>query len=274
MDELARTQRRIWRLLTAPDGVRAALAEAGDPEGRSLADWLVSDARAPASLRLEVYANAYFERIRGVLADQFETLARMLGEAGFHDLVTAYLCVHAPERPSLRHVGDRLPDFLLGHAAARPFRRRWPWAPDLARLEWALAFAFDAADSAPLRREQLAQRTPEDWEELVLALRPGVQRLALDWDAAALRQAWEADELPVAPTAPRPATLVVWRRGERVLFRTSDPEEHELLGWLAAGETFGALCDRIAQRHDAASAPERAARWLAAWVDAQLLAQR
>ena len=33
MNDLATTQRRLWRLLAAPSGVRAALAEAGDPEG-------------------------------------------------------------------------------------------------------------------------------------------------------------------------------------------------------------------------------------------------
>ena len=46
------TQRRLWRLLTAPEGVAAALREAGDPDGRSLAGWLVSDARADAAAHL------------------------------------------------------------------------------------------------------------------------------------------------------------------------------------------------------------------------------
>jgi hypothetical protein len=32
MSDLATIQRTLWRLLTAPSGVRAALAEEGDPQ--------------------------------------------------------------------------------------------------------------------------------------------------------------------------------------------------------------------------------------------------
>lgn len=274
MSDLAATQQRLWRLLTAPSGVRAALAEAGDPEGRSLEGFAVSDSRAGAALRLEIYANAYFERIHDVLARDFETLARTLGEEGFHDLVTAYLCVHVPSRPSLRHAGERLADFLAEHAAAEPFRRRWPWAADLARLEWALAFAFDAPEAAALEREQLAAVAPEGWERIVFALRPCVRRLALAWEVAPLREAFEAGcENRVPPAEPAPNGLLVWRRGERVSFRSIDDEERELLARVEAGAPFGALCEWLAARHGAGAAPARAAAWLAAWVGAELLAR-
>jgi hypothetical protein len=275
MSDLVRTQQRLWQLLTAPDGVRAALASRGDPSGRSLEGLLVSDARASAALRLEVYANAYFERIHDVLASDFEALAHALGEAGFHDLVTAYLCVHTPTRPSLRHAGQHLADFLAGHPAARPFRRRWPWAADLARLEWTLADAFDAADAAALERDQLAAVAPERWQDLALALAPCARRLALAWDVAPLRVALEAGGREVTPPGePVPCTLLVWRRDERVMFRPTDAEEHALLGLLEEGATFGALCAWLAERHGDESAPARAAERLSAWVEAQLLVLR
>ena len=208
--DLARTQRRLWRLLTAPEGVRAALAEEGDASGASLEGWLRSAPGPAAAVRLEIYANAYFARIHGVMVEDFGALARALGEAGFHDLVTAYLCVHPPERPSLRHVGERLPGFLADHGAAAPFRRRWPFAADLARLEVALADAFDAPDAPALTREDLASVPPERWADLSLTLHPSVRLLRIGSAALALRRAFEADAEPAPGGGVVPA--VVWRR--------------------------------------------------------------
>lgn len=208
-----------------------------------------------------------------MLAWDFGALAAVLGEAGFHDLVTAYLCVHPPTRPSLRHAGDRLADFLAEAPAAGPFRRRWPFAGDLARLEWALAFAFDAADAAPLERRHLGRVAPERWDELAFALRPGVQRLTLAWDVASVRQAFERDGDPAEhiPVRFERVAVLVWRRDERVRFRALGHEEDALLARLAAGRSFGELCEQLAARHGASAAPARAAGWLSAWIDAQLL---
>ena len=150
MQALDELQRRLWRLISAPEGVAEALASEPEARAPSLSDWIVDDAQLGAARRLEVYANAYFARIHECLARDFAALAAAIGEAGFHDLVTAYLIAHPSRHPSLRFIGAALPDYLADAPQAAPFRRRWPWAADLARLEWALGCAFDAAD-APAR---------------------------------------------------------------------------------------------------------------------------
>lgn len=272
MSTLADTQRRLWRLLTAPSGVGTALAEAGDPSGASLDGWLVSDPRVPARVRLEIYANAYFQRIHDALARDFGALAANLGAEGFHDLVTAYLCVHPPERPSLRHAGERLAAFLDAHPAAAPFRRRWPFAADLARLETALADAFDAPDEPPLRREALAAVAPEAWPRLGLRLQRGARVIELAAAACALRERFEADAPDASPEARAGrVTALVWRRRERAHFREIGDEEAELLRLAQLGAPFAELCDRLAARCGAEAAPARAASWLATWTDAELL---
>jgi hypothetical protein len=271
--DLANTQRRLWRLLTAPSGVRAALAEAGDPKGDSLRDLVRGDARGSAALRLEVYANAYFYRIHDVLAEDYGALRAALCEEGFHDLVTAYLLVHPPERPSLRDAGARLPRFLASAPEAAPFRRRWPFAGDLAQLEWALVDAFDAPDASPLTAPELAKLPPADWEALVLPLHPSAALLHLEHPVHHLREAFEADgELPTAP-GPEATTALVWRRAERVLFRALAPLEAELLERASRGAPFGALCQRLAESEGESEAPVRAASLLAAWVEAGLIAR-
>lgn len=273
MSDLAATQRRLARLLAAPSGVRAALAERGDPEGASLRDLVRGDARLGAAERLEVYANAYFHRIHDALLDDHGALAAALGPEGFHDLVTAYLMVHPPEQPSLRDAGARLPRFLEGDPAAEPFRRRWRFAPDLARLEKALLDAFDAPDAAPLARAELERLPPEAWEALPLRLHPSARLVPVRHPVAAVRAAFEeaGAEAVRAPEAPEPGTLLVWRRAERVRFRALEEEEARLLGRLREGERFGALCEHLAAEAGAEDAPALAAAHLAAWIDAELL---
>lgn len=252
--------------------MRAALAEAGDPEGRALASLVCGDARLDAARRLEVYAHAYFFRILEALRREYEALAEAIGEAGFHDLVTAYLLVHPSRHPSLRWAGARLPDFLARHAAAEPFRRRWPWAADLARLEWALSEAFDAPDATPATRETLSAVPPARWEALRLAFLPATRLVRLTWPVHRLREA-EPGARPRAPEAPVPTAVCVWRRDDTVRLRAVDDLEAELLEGARGGLPFGGLCRRLADEVGEAEAPARAAALLASWVERGLLAQ-
>ncbi len=262
MSALADAQERLWRFITAPSGVRAALAEAGPAERDAFETLLARDDALPSALRLEIYANAYFQRILEVLERDFEALAAALGEAGFHDLVTAYLCVHPPRRASLRHAGAELPGFLAAHEAAAPFRSRWPFAADLVRFEWAKGIAFDAPDAEPLGREHLARVAPERWDGLCFALQPGAALLEFGWDVT--------EAAPVL----RPTRVRVWRKRERVHHRKIEDEEFALLADLVAGASFGDLCARLVAVAGEEEAPQRAAGWLAHWLEDELLAAR
>jgi hypothetical protein len=267
---LAAAQRRLWRLLAAPEGVRAALAEEGPEAEAALEALLAGDARAPAAARLEVYANAYFHRIAAVLRDDYPALASALGPAAFHDLATAYLLACPPRHVSLRRAGDRVAGFLASDAGGAPFfRGRWPFAADLAALEWALADAFDAPDDDPLAREALAALPPEAWAALPLRLRASVALLALAWPVDRLRRAADAGAaLPLAAFAPEPTRLCVYRDGDAVRYRRLDPDAASLLESARDGTTFGALCDALAASHGPAAAPALAATHLSHWLPA------
>jgi len=269
---LSHVQRRLRELLASPEGVGAALREAGDPSAASLSGFVVSDAILAALPRLEVYANAYFLRILDVLKDDFGALAAALGEAGIHDVVTGYLLAHPPRHPSLRHVGDRLAAYLEGDPRAEPFRRRWPWCADLARLETALQDAFDAPDAAALRREALAALPQDVWPTLRLGFQPCVRVLHLGWPVAALYAAWESDA-PIEPPAARESVAVlVWRRDESVRWRALEPLEAELLERARTGTRFAALCEIAAAARGEAGAPALVAALLGHWVETGLLA--
>ena len=266
------TQRRLRELLTAPEGVAAALREAGDPDGRSLQSFVVSDARGGATARLEVYANAYFARLLEVLTDDFGALAAAVGADGMNDVVTAYLLACPPRQPSIRCAGDHLAAFLAEHPAALPFRRRWPWCGDLARLEWALGEAFDAANVPLLAREALVALEVADWPALRLRLAPCVRVLRLGWPVLPLREAYEREQtLPAPPAAPEANAALVWRREEQVRFRALEPLEAALLEAASSGEDFGALCALAAASLGDTAAPAYAAERLAGWIESGLL---
>jgi hypothetical protein len=269
---LSQLQRRLRKLLAAPEGVAAALREAGDPTAASLAGFVVSDAILAALPRLEVYANAYFLRILDALKDDFGALAAALGPEGIHDVVTAYLLAHPPRHPSLRHAGNRLSAFLADDPRAAPFRRRWPWCADLARLETALQDAFDAPDAPALGRERLATLAPDAWPALRLRVQPCVRVLRLAWPVAALYTAWESDASQTPPAAPEANCVLVWRRDESVRWRALESLEAELLESTQAGARFEALCEIAATARGEAAAPALVAGLLGRWVETGLLA--
>jgi hypothetical protein len=271
---LASVEARLFALITAPEGVAAGLAALGLHRAE-LERVIASDTRASAVERLDIYASMYFFRIRDVLAEMFPRLARALGDAHFHNLVTDYLLACPSTHPSLRDVGRRLPAFLDGDRR-RSFggtRARPGWLADLARLEWARHDVFDLADAAPLSPERLRSRPPESFASLPLSLIPAHARVpvrfAVDDTWEALGTGSEAAEPPVAPR-----TLLVWRAGGDVYHRALEPLEAETLARIASHERpcLGHLCDWLAERiPDEPEAARSAFQLLSQWASEGVL---
>lgn len=266
---LAEIQQRLWRLITWPEGVQAALQhEASD--AAPLDTLVESDERLAAVDRLDVYANAYFYRIHDVLVEDFPTLAQVLGDETFHDLVTSYLAVHPPERPSLRWIGEHLANFLAEHAAASSFREAFPLVADLAAYEWATESVFDAADSEAATREDLAAVPSNAWNALPIQLRPSVRVLRLGGPVQQLRSA-QREERALPQVEAAPTALCLWRRDSRVVHRQLEAPEASALEAASSGIDFGSLCVDAARDVGEQEAAALAARWIARWIDDRLI---
>jgi hypothetical protein len=212
-----------------------------------------------ALARLHVYAHAYTARIGNVLAFEYPKLVAVRG--GLGDLVAPYLRAHPPAHPSLREVGRHLAGFLADRGEPAHL-------VDLAALERARTEAFDGgADVEPLARDHLAAIDPADFPAVHLQLVPSSRLVALTTSADDL---WDAVETGQPPPDPAPATrtVLVWRRDVTVVHRTLEPDEATLIADLAAGTTFAAACDRLA---DHPSPAERALALLLRWLDAEIL---
>ena len=239
--------------------LHAAITGGAPPPADEVDARLESHGGASATARLHVYRHAYVARLTDVLAADHPKLAAI--HPGLRALTSDYLRAFPPAHPSVGEAGAHLARFLAGRGEPAHL-------VDLAALERARVEAFDGgADVAPLDRAALAALPPEAFPALPLRFVPSHRLVALTTNADEL---WDAIERAAPPPAPGAATraVLVWRRGVTVVHRTLDDDEATLAPALAAGATFGDLCERLA----GAPAPaERALALLLRWLDAAVL---
>ncbi|HEX6704427.1 MAG TPA: DNA-binding domain-containing protein [Albitalea sp.] len=214
------------------------------------ADLLV---RAPL---LRIYRHAYVERLVGALRDNFGCLPQVMGDEAFAALARAYVATHPSRWRSIRWFGDGLAAFMTARADLVPH----PALVDLARMEWALRGAFDAADASALSPQVLASLPADDWPALVFTVLPSVHLLALHWAVEPLWRAMQGVAEGEEPELPEPQAhahaLLVWRAGLDNRWRSIDATNAALLRAVIEGRCFAELCTIAAERvgNDSAAA--------------------
>ena len=208
--------------------------------------------------RLFIYGDAYRLRLIEALEHSFPVLAELMGEAEFQAMAAKYVAAHESTYFNIRWYGE---NFL----ADGP-----PLLAEMARWEWAMAHAFDAADADPLLTSDLAEVAPEEWAELRFDWSPSVQVLVLEWNVPQLWKAvTEGGERP-EPSL-EPATYLIWRRELQIYFRPLSPEEAAAVAASLAGHSFGELCVLLCEHLDESEASQHAAGYLRGWVESGLL---
>ena len=247
----------------------AVVRVAHDDAGDAAAGLLRADpGREPL---LHIYRQAYTARLASALRDNFGVLPQVLGDEAFDALALAYIAAHPSRRPSIRWFGDTMPAFM----AARDDLVPHPAMTDIARMEWGLRTAFDAADANALDANALAAVPPEAWPSLVFEWLPSVQLLDLDWNIEpvwrALKDADPADSPGLPEPEAKPHTLMIWRPALETLWRSLDAPAARLLRAAIAGCTFGALCEIAVADVGEEQAALHAASALRSWLDDGLL---
>lgn len=237
----------------------------GDHPGPALALLRPLCGRSP---RLGTYRHAYRARLTEALRSNHPVLHQTLGDDAFEALALGYIATRPSTHPSIRWFGHALAEHMDKLPTDQALH---PALADLARMEWALGLAFDAADAPALSRSTLAALPPERWDDHRLLFHPAVQCLDLAWQVAPLWQAvvHQPDAQADTPVA-QAHTLLVWRRGSGPRWRTLGDPEATLLRAALGGQSLAALCT-LAARTRPADGPATVATMLHQWLADGLL---
>jgi hypothetical protein len=241
---------------------------AADPEIESQ---VVGTERVSVETRLGIYADGYRSRLIEVLESSYPVLANLLGEADFQTMAAKYVATHESTFFSVRHYGHQLADLLAADAEYS----KAPLLAELAKWEWAMADAFDAADAEPIDSGAFAQVAPEDWAELHFEWSPSVQLVALEWNVPELWKAVTEDtERPEPSLSLQGASWLIWRRALQIYFRPVAAEEAAVIAASRAGQSFGELCVLLCEHLDESEASLHAAGFLRGWVQSGLIVNK
>lgn len=251
----------------APTGLAAIEALFQDGllgRSRDILAHVQGNEREDAAAMFGVYRHAYGARLVESLGVDFPGLKALAGDADFARLAQTYIARYPSTTPSIRWVGRSLPQFLAREA---PYRDD-PWLADMARFDWALAHAFDAADGPCAGLADLAAVPPEFWGGLRLTLHPTLdvfpRTTPVDEIRPLLLAAADAD---FDRAMRRDGAIMVWRAAYDLKFRAIDTAEHEALGAVQSGADFGAICELLAARMEPEQAVMTAAQILRGWLE-------
>ncbi|WP_049976279.1 DNA-binding domain-containing protein [Azospirillum sp. B506] len=157
--------------------------------------------------RLTVYRNTVMGSLATVLGHAHPTLHRVLGGQRFTMLACRFAAEAPPRLPMLWSYGAGFADWLAAAdlAASELTIEIPPWAPDLARLDWAMHEALFAADAEPLDLARLAAIPLEQAGSLRLAPHPSLRLVRSGWTIHALWK--DGDTVP----APLPEAVLIGR---------------------------------------------------------------
>lgn len=236
---------------------------------QSIAGTVVDSAQLPVALRLGIYTDAYLLRLIEALAHNYPRLQQLLGTEAFAQLAQRYLAARPSTYVSVRWLGDRLAEQLEQEA---DYMDR-PWIAELARWEWAVAGAFDAADVEPLGLDALGAIEPGDWPGLYFKFHPSLHRVRLHTNAPALCRALvEGGATPTPTILNTTQDWLIWRQHLTTRFRQLDAAETRALETLQGRPpqgvpgTFAEMCAVLCDFHDPQQVPLLAAGMLKAWI--------
>lgn len=256
---LRETEQLLWRLIAAPNGVAEALRK------KPVKLPIRGDSRLSAAERLDIYAGMYFYRIRDSLKEDFPAILRLLGETGFHNLITEYLFKHPSSHYSLRYAGSKLPTFLKKN----PYKK-FPFLSELARFEQALLTAFDAPDAIPLTEKKLKGLNQAEWPRLRLRLVPSAEIVSSQWGLNTIREKL-LEKRSLGRVKKESTTLGVWRHNFEIYTRPLKPLEERLWPRLKKPTRFVDLCDEVARQVGVQKATTVVTGTLRIWLKEGLL---
>jgi len=208
----------------------------GELQARFL-DEIFSD--APLDPRRAIYRRNVLANLHDALAAAYPVVRRLVGEAFFREAAERFARAHPSRSGDLHRFGEGFGQFLSRY----PHAAGLPYLPGVARLEWAVAASFHAADPGRVDFERLAEVPEPERVRVRFRLQAGAHLIFSDYPIAAI---WEAnqpgrDGTPLATEGEDRA--LVFREGLAVQVRSLVPLDWRFLRAVAVGATMEALAE-------------------------------
>ena len=217
-------------------GLQHAFREAvlGDVDGA-----LAAHVAPHLAARTAVYRATVQGSLADVIAAAFPVTQRIVGPAYFAGLAGRFAVSRPPRRPQLSAYGADFPDFLATGA-----HHGLPYLADVARLEWARAECYFAAEAPALAPAALAAIAPEALGELRLRLHPATRLVRSSYP---IHRIWQVNQPAVTDVPPvdmgRSEAVLLTRKDGRVTLRAIPPGDAAFVAAIAAGMPLGAAAD-------------------------------
>lgn len=233
---------------------------------------LVDESAAPgfSEIRLDIYRNNYRSALIEALESTYERTARLAGHEAFRQAAIHHVIAHPPTSWTLDLIGQGFTD------TCRALFLNDPDVAEVAWLEWAMACVFTSRDANVMTLGEFAMATASfgdrHWEQLRLSFLPALAIRAVQFDVVALWKSLSEEECKVeAAPAEVGQRVVVWREGERPVFRLMPESEANCLETMQSGASFGEICEDLAVGAGAQAGGQQAAEMLRNWLSLGLI---
>jgi hypothetical protein len=193
-----------------------------------------------AAERVGIYRNTCRSVLIETLRMSFPAVVRVVGREFFDRAAEHFAVAHPPSSGYLNEYGGGFADFLGAFGPASSL----PYLADVARFEWALSIAANAADAPLLDPRALAAVDAKYHATLRFEPHPSVRLLALAYPADQIADAvLSGDEAAMAQVglSSGPVWLVVHRGSGGVEAQRLEPDAYAFVSRLCAGETLGSV---------------------------------
>lgn len=239
--------------------------------GGSMMPELISiNSSADTSTRLDIYANAYRQRLLEALKTDYPALHTLAGDELFERIGRDYIDACPSTHYSIRYFGEHFAAYIEETSSYREL----PVLAEMAHLEWRLTLAFDATDDPAIDEEALAALPASAWPTLRLRIQDALQRCEFHWNVSELWRAIDKSDTPVTPTElKQPVSYVIWRQALQVCLRTMEPAEAYALDCLRNGNDFATACSGLCDYFESGEVGLKAAGFLKRWCRAGCIAE-
>jgi hypothetical protein len=229
-----------------------------------------------SSSRLEIYIDAYFERLLECLGQEFQATRAALGDENFNAVAFGYLRREPSRSYTLNELGATFPSYLSEtrlHERAAPVDAARSWGEfivELAAFERVLRDVFDGPGSENIETMEfshLAAQLADSAGQLRLLPAPSLRLVQFDHHVHRFWQDWKDSGAVVVPP-PAPAYLAISRRDFAVQRHELSALQFELLARLLEGQSLSDAIEATAVQSGALESllADSLQAWFADWI--------